>query len=638
MAFPQTVETLAMGTDLVTLVSAASEWNPPRVLLNKIQALVVGPIWVNAIAKGADPTGAADSSAAIQAAITDLGNAGGVVYVPPGLYRMDTLVKVPSLVTIQGAGMYTTKFFAPAASADIFMFEVATTATQTMTNVYSQVFGVQFKDFEIRDRASSDTLKLQTSGRSEDHHGILIHDSDWSIIQNVNFRDLQGRALHFSNVAREWYCANIYVQNCGDSAESMPAVDINSASGDATNTLYFYGLRVLFSTYIGVNITGTQDGIRLINFTDCQFEGGGNGSAGTYGNPWPYDIMSIGRINDVSFNNCEWSNPGSGKWCINVVGYDGTSQFPFRVDINGGRFNGNSQGGGIRCNRFTSLGVTQTWWQGSTVATGDYYLETTCGAIIADLGNVPSANPTAGPGVGKFRGKETTALFQMNDMRLNMPGGGVTSHVAGKPTDNMGLGAAAPNGMHKIYDITNFLWWDREFRTGIGDLWVVEPGQTAYRANDVTFNDASEHDYLSYTIPAGTLGYGAGIEVEMFGFFSGTGVGTATLRIKVGGTTCFQDVSVALVNGVQLWRVRFILRTHATDFTECRCVGDVMINAISAATTGEGDIAVDEITCNSLVGFTNSALDFSTSKALAVSWQHSATKSTTMWAGQVRYC
>lgn len=637
MAFPQTLTTYPTVVDGVTTLGAAQH-STYKAGLELLEKIAVGPVWINAVGAGADPTGAADSSAAVNTAIASLGIGGGVIYFPPGSYRMDTLVKVPSLVKIKGSGWFSTKFFAPAASADQFMFEVATTATNTQTNVYSQVYGVAFEDFEIRDRASSDTLKLQSSGRSEDHHGIHVHDADWSIIQNCNFRDLQGRALYFSNVAREWLVLNCYVQNCGDAAEAASAVEINSFSGDATNTLYFYGLRVLFSTYVGVTILGNQDGIRLINFTDCQFEGGGNGSAGTYGNPHPYDIMWIGRINDVSFNNCEWSNPGSGKWCINIDGYNGTSQFPFRVDINGGRFNGNASGGGIRCNRFTSLGVTQTWWQGCTAATGDYYVETTAGAIIADLGNVQSANPTAGAGVGKFRGKETTTLFNMSDMRLNMSGGGVTSHVAGKPTENLNLGAPASNGLAKLYDITNFLWWEREFRAGVGDMWVVEPGQTAHRQNDVTFSNASENDYLSYTIPAGALGYGAGIEVEMFGFFSGTGVGTATLRIKVGGTTCFADTSVALVNGVQLWRVRFILRTHATDFTECRCVGDVMINALTAATTGEGDIAVDEITCNSLVGFTNSALDFSTSKALAVSWQHSATKSTTMWAGQVRYC
>ena len=635
MAFPQTLTSYPTVTDGVTTLGSAQH-GPYKAGLELLEKITVGPIWINAIGVGADPTGAADSSVAAIAAIASMGTAGGTLYWPPGTYRMDALVKVPSLVAIVGSGFSTTKFFAPAASADGWIFEVATIPANDLTNVYSQVYGVKFKDFEIRDRASSDTLKLQSSGRSEDHHGILVHDSDWGVIQNVNFRDLQGYGLQFLNVAREWLVLNCYFQNCGDAAEVAAAVAINSSSGDATNTIYFYACRVIFSTYNGVDINASQDGIRLINFTDCQFEGGGNGSAGSYGLPHPYDIVYVGRCSDLSFNNCEWSNPGAGKFCLNIAGYSGT--VPFRIDVNGARFNGNGQGGGIRVAYCQALSVTQSWWQGSTAAQADYYIETTAGIIYAGLENTHSGTATAGSPAGHFRGRETANKFNLGDNRLIMDGGGMTSHTAAKPTENMSLGEPAPNGLHKIYDLANNLWWEREFRPGVGDMWVAEPGQTAHRQNDVTFTAATENEYLGYTIPAGGLAYGAGIEVEMFGFFSGSGVGTATLRIKVGGTTLFADTSVALLNAVQLWRLRFVLRTHATDITETRCVGHLMINVGSAATTGEGDIAVDEVACNSLIGFTNSAIDYSTAKALSVTWQHSTSKTTTMWSGQVRYC
>lgn len=633
MAFPQTLTAYPTVTDGVTTLGSAQH-GPYKAGLELLEKITVGPIWINAIGAGCDPTGAADSSAAAIAAIASMGTAGGTLFFPPGTYRMDTLVKVPSLTKIQGAGWFTTRFFAPAGSADIYMFEVATIPSNTATNVYSQVYGVAFQDFEIRDRASSDTLKLQSTGRSEDHHGILVHDSDWSIIQNVNFRDLQGTALNFSNVAREWLVLNCYFQNCGDAAETAPAINIGSSSGDATNTIYFYACRVAFSTYIGVFIGGSQDGIRLINFTDCQFEGGGNGSAGSYGNPHPYDIIWVARVSDLSFNNCEWSNPGSAKWCLNVEGYDGVSQFPFRLDINGARFNGNSMGGGIRCNRFTTIGVSQAWWQGCTAAQADYYVETVAGAIYADLSNIQSTNPTAGSPAGHFRGKETSYKFNLGDMRLDMPGGGVTSHTGGKPTENMGLGAAAPNGIHKVYDIANFLWWDRIFQAGVGDMWMVESGQVAGRKSEVGHaSNTSENSVYSYTIPAASMWYFCGFKVHVWGEFSGTGVGTATLRIKLGGTTIFQGVTVALVSGVQVWDLNFDIRQNGVTLNAQRLGGIVMVSALSVAATGVGAMNTDEQNAISPIG-ASSTIDMNAAdRVLEVTWQHSAAKVTTVRGG-----
>lgn len=54
----------------------------------------------------ADPTGKADSSAAVQGAITSASNAGGgVVYFPPGTYRIDQLLTIKaSGVVLRGAG------------------------------------------------------------------------------------------------------------------------------------------------------------------------------------------------------------------------------------------------------------------------------------------------------------------------------------------------------------------------------------------------------------------------------------------------------------------------------------------------------------------------------------------------------
>jgi hypothetical protein len=75
--------------------------------------------WANAVTLfGADPTGGADSTGAIQAALCSFGTlgtgadyvqgTGGVVYLPAGYYAISNTLIVPSGVTLRGAGMFAT--------------------------------------------------------------------------------------------------------------------------------------------------------------------------------------------------------------------------------------------------------------------------------------------------------------------------------------------------------------------------------------------------------------------------------------------------------------------------------------------------------------------------------------------------
>lgn len=67
----------------------------------------------NVLDYGADPSGSADSNAAIQAAVQAAGTAGGgIVYLPAGLYRCDDLITVnASGVVIRGAGPDLTRIY-----------------------------------------------------------------------------------------------------------------------------------------------------------------------------------------------------------------------------------------------------------------------------------------------------------------------------------------------------------------------------------------------------------------------------------------------------------------------------------------------------------------------------------------------
>jgi hypothetical protein len=60
--------------------------------------------WVNITAYGADPTGANSSSAAINDAIAALPANGGVVYAPPGTYKLATTITVSKSIRLLGDG------------------------------------------------------------------------------------------------------------------------------------------------------------------------------------------------------------------------------------------------------------------------------------------------------------------------------------------------------------------------------------------------------------------------------------------------------------------------------------------------------------------------------------------------------
>lgn len=78
--------------------------------LTKASYFMITGAPANILDFGADPTGAVDSAAAIQAAVNSISTTtagpgpGGLVYVPPGTYRIQTQINVPYGVSIKGAG------------------------------------------------------------------------------------------------------------------------------------------------------------------------------------------------------------------------------------------------------------------------------------------------------------------------------------------------------------------------------------------------------------------------------------------------------------------------------------------------------------------------------------------------------
>lgn len=80
---------------------------------------------VSVLDYGADPTGVADSTAAIQAAIDSLGTSAGTVYFPSGVFKVTSTIRVKyDRQHLVGSGMYSTEIrFAPTANDVCFHFE-----------------------------------------------------------------------------------------------------------------------------------------------------------------------------------------------------------------------------------------------------------------------------------------------------------------------------------------------------------------------------------------------------------------------------------------------------------------------------------------------------------------------------------
>ena len=102
---------------------------------------------VNVLDFGADPTGVASSSTAIQAAINSITS--GVVFIPRGTYLISTAITTKGGITIEGEGDASQLLV----NTDIEVFNSATTTSSTA------IFDANFTDFFINKTVSTATTK-----------------------------------------------------------------------------------------------------------------------------------------------------------------------------------------------------------------------------------------------------------------------------------------------------------------------------------------------------------------------------------------------------------------------------------------------------------------------------------------------
>jgi hypothetical protein len=107
--------TVTRGAEGTTPVTHSAGYTVVPVVTAGVLALADEVSWINVAAQyGADPTGAADSTSAIQLAITALAAAGsgGVLYFPAGSYKISTTLTLNSATPVyfQGDGLWVTFF------------------------------------------------------------------------------------------------------------------------------------------------------------------------------------------------------------------------------------------------------------------------------------------------------------------------------------------------------------------------------------------------------------------------------------------------------------------------------------------------------------------------------------------------
>ncbi|MDN3025360.1 discoidin domain-containing protein [Streptomyces sp. S.PB5] len=203
--------------------------------------------------KGADPSGQGDSTQAFRDAIASA--QGGVVWIPPGDYRLTSSLSGVQNVTLRGAGswhsvVHTSRFIDQSGSSG----------------------GVHIKDFavlgEVTERVDSnpDNFVNGTLGPNSSVSGMwlqhlkvglwLLGNNDNLVVENNRFLDMTADGLNLNGNARGVRVRNNFLRNQGDDALAMwslYAPDTNS--NFENNTITQPNLANGIAIYGGTDIT-----------------------------------------------------------------------------------------------------------------------------------------------------------------------------------------------------------------------------------------------------------------------------------------------------------------------------------------------------------------------------------------------
>jgi hypothetical protein len=214
----------------------------------------------NVLDYGADPTGAADSASAIQAAIAAAQTTKGSVYLPTGAYKINSKLTISAPIGFIGEanliqnvgdrrGTYLIK------GADVIAIEVTTSAGSTL------------RDFAVVGSGTDTTqgIKLTQCGRSKlerisvvecGSHGIEFNNGNLTSFRDIYVLGNDGDGLLINGAATPNTNAAVFVNI---DARGNGGVGFNNANG--------------WNNY-GIGITAQQNtgaGVRLDNSRGCDF-------------------------------------------------------------------------------------------------------------------------------------------------------------------------------------------------------------------------------------------------------------------------------------------------------------------------------------------------------------------------------
>nr|WP_030315051.1 discoidin domain-containing protein [Streptomyces sp. NRRL B-3229] len=209
---------------------------------------------VSVTSKGADPSGNGDSTQAFRDAISAA--QGGVVWIPPGEYRLTSSLGGVQNVTLQGAGswhsiVHTSRFIDQSASSG----------------------GVHIKDFavvgEVTERVDSspDNFVNGSLGPGSSVSGMwlqhlkvglwLTGNNDNLVVENNRFLDMTADGLNLNGNARGVRVRNNFLRNQGDDALAMwslyaPDTDSSFENNTITQPNLANGIAIYGGTDIAV--------------------------------------------------------------------------------------------------------------------------------------------------------------------------------------------------------------------------------------------------------------------------------------------------------------------------------------------------------------------------------------------------
>ncbi|WP_248845018.1 discoidin domain-containing protein [Streptomyces griseorubiginosus] len=209
---------------------------------------------VSVTSKGADPTGNGDSTQAFRDAISAA--QGGVVWIPPGDYRLTSSLSGVQNVTLQGAGSWH-----------------STVHTSRFIDQTGSSGGVHIKDFavvgEVTERVDSspDNFVNGSLGPGSSVSGMwlqhlkvglwLTGNNDNLVVENNRFLDMTADGLNLNGNARGVRVRNNFLRNQGDDALAMwslyaPDTDSSFENNTITQPNLANGIAIYGGTDIAV--------------------------------------------------------------------------------------------------------------------------------------------------------------------------------------------------------------------------------------------------------------------------------------------------------------------------------------------------------------------------------------------------